>query len=150
MKIIPHLKAAPLFNQLSDSDLMKVMEYIKTKPMVADEVIFKEGDPGDAVYLIADGGVSLQRRNRTGGSATLVELGAREVFGEMALIEDKPRSATAVSQAAGLLLYLEKKDFDMIINVHPYIGVKLMKRLLELICGRLRVTSEVLVNYAGG
>jgi len=92
--------------------------------------IIKQGDPGDAFYLIASGRVSITVKKgfRTGKVA---ELGVDDFFGEMALISNEPRSATVTAEEVTELFVLQRKDFDQILMKNPAIAQEIRKAFVE-------------------
>lgn len=150
MKILPFLKELDFFDNLTEQDMYKLLEFIRVLKPDTGETIFDQGDPGTALYFIVRGKVAVRKRIPEGTEITLVELGPGEVLGEMALIEEEPRSAKAEAQVPSLLFYLDSRDFDTLVNMHPSIGLKMMKKLIKLICSRLRITSDTLVNFTSG
>jgi CRP/FNR family transcriptional regulator, cyclic AMP receptor protein len=96
---------------------------------VADEVIFREGDTADALYMIESGRVEIQA-----GRRVLTILGPGEFFGEMSLIDPSPRSATAVAATDVRLVPVSEKEFLKIVGETPSLALD----LLRLFARRLR------------
>ena len=99
----------------------------------AGEVIFKEGDAADQLFVIKSGEVGIQSGNRT-----LAELSANHIFGEMALIDDAPRSATAVARTDVELVPISEKQFLFLVSQTPFFALKVMRVLAR----RLRATNK--------
>lgn len=98
-------------------------------------VIFSEGDPGDCLYVILDGEVDVSVR-----SHHVWRLKAGEVFGEMALIEARPRSARAVAHTACRLLAIDERRFLFLVSQTPYFALG----LLRLLAARLRAMDDTM------
>jgi CRP/FNR family transcriptional regulator, cyclic AMP receptor protein len=96
----------------------------------AGEVLFKEGDAGKEMFVIQSGKVKLTRVIR-GQDKLLAELGAGEFFGEMSIINDKPRTATAVVLEDAQLLALDPKTFEAMIKANTEIAVRMIKKLAK-------------------
>jgi len=94
----------------------------------AGHALFREGDPGTEMYVIQTGRVRLVRVIR-GKERLLAELGPGEFFGEMSIINDKPRTASAVTLEASSFLVLAPKTFESMIRANTEIAVRMMKRL---------------------
>jgi len=94
----------------------------------AGQVLFREGDPGKEMYVIQSGKVRLSRHIR-GVEKLLAELGAGEFFGEMSIINDKPRTATAVVLEDAQLLVLDPRTFEAMIKANTEIAVRMIKKL---------------------
>ncbi len=85
----------------------------------AKELVFRQGDRGDRLYIIVDGEVEVVRRTEGGAEEILARLGAGECFGEMALVSDNPRNATARSTTAVNLLTVDRAGFDALFSHYP-------------------------------
>ncbi len=108
----------------------------------AGAVVFEEGDPGSRLYVILEGQVSIVKR--TGGRAvTLARLGAGEFFGEMALLDRQPRSASAVVEAPSRLLELDEAAFERVVVDRGEVALRLLKRLSR----RLREANRHLRDF---
>ena len=92
------------------------------------EVVFEEGDPGRALFVVVEGAVEITRATAQ-GPYVLNTLGPGDAFGELALIDDFPRSATARVATPGRLLILYKSDFDALIDGNARIAVVVMRNL---------------------
>jgi CRP/FNR family cyclic AMP-dependent transcriptional regulator len=106
---------------------------IATRSTKAGEVIFRAGDVADRLFVIKSGEVSIQLGNRT-----LAELPANSIFGEMALIDASPRSATAVAKTDVELVPVSEKQFLFLVSQTPFFALKVMRTLAR----RLRATNE--------
>lgn len=98
----------------------------------AGETIFKEGEPAKELYVIKSGQVDIQLGNRL-----LVTLEANDIFGEMALIDSAPRSATAVAKTEVALVPISKKDFLTLVSQAPSFALEIMGMLTR----RLRAAN---------
>jgi CRP-like cAMP-binding protein len=96
----------------------------------AGDVLFKEGDPGKEMYVIQSGKVRLTRVIR-GQEKLLADLSAGEFFGEMSIINDKPRAATAVVTEDAQLLVLDPRTFEAMIKANTEIAVRMIKKLAK-------------------
>lgn len=105
------------------------------------EVIFHEGDGGFTMYVIAEGQVKVQT-GQGHKSVTLAELGPGEVLGEMALVTDEPRSATAVAVTQTKLRAYQVDELVKMLEENPGIAV----RIIELLAERLRKTNQLLTE----
>ena len=106
---------------------------IATRPVKAGTLIFSEGDKADGLFIIKSGQVGIRLGNRT-----LAELNANSIFGEMALIDDAPRSATAVAVTDVELVPVSEKQFLFLVSQTPFFALKVMRVLAR----RLRATSK--------
>jgi CRP/FNR family cyclic AMP-dependent transcriptional regulator len=106
---------------------------ITTRSAKAGEIIFKEGDEAHQLFVIKSGEVAIQSGNRT-----LAELSTNHIFGEMALIDDAPRSATAVAKTDVELVPISEKQFLFLVSQTPFFALKVMRVLAR----RLRATNK--------
>jgi CRP/FNR family cyclic AMP-dependent transcriptional regulator len=106
---------------------------IDAQSFKAGSVIFREGDEARELFVVKSGQVRIQIGNRT-----VTELGADSIFGEMALIDNEPRSATAVAVTDVELVAVSEKQFLFLVSQTPYFALKVMRVLAQ----RLRVTNK--------
>ncbi len=118
---IERLRALPLFAGLDDADLQAITRHLVVQPVARGEIIYKEGDAGDALYMIDKGGVelvsSLQRKGQV-----LTRLGSGGFFGETALLTGKSRAMGARASRNSTLWVLYRADFENLATAHPAIG----------------------------
>jgi CRP-like cAMP-binding protein len=120
---------------MSDVQAMLFSRFGKKIP--AATVLFQEGDRGEEMYIIQSGKVKISKRIR-GVEKTLAMLEKGEFFGEMAILNDKPRSATAETVEECDMLVIDRKTFDALIRGNSEIAVRFIKRLAD----RLRETND--------
>jgi CRP-like cAMP-binding protein len=99
-----------------------------TRTLSAGEVLFREGDPGETMFVIRTGRVRISKQVR-GGVKQLAVLGPGEFFGEMAILSGKPRSATAVALEQVALLEVDATRFEAMITSQSEIAVRFIKKL---------------------
>jgi CRP-like cAMP-binding protein len=107
------------------------------KQFPAGTVLFNEGDRGEEMYIIQSGKVKISKKIR-GVEKTLATMEKGEFFGEMAILNDKPRSATAEVVDASEMLVIDRKTFEALIRGNAEIALRFIKRLAD----RLRETTE--------
>ncbi|KPK63579.1 hypothetical protein AMJ83_06415 [candidate division WOR_3 bacterium SM23_42] len=122
----------------------RLLSISKEKKVKKDEVVFKEGDIGDAFYLIVAGSVRISTLVPGVGEEALTILKAGEYFGEMALIDDAPRSASAIANEDTMLLFMGKDDFRRLLEQQTDIAYKLLWVFTKTLSARLRKTDEQL------
>jgi CRP/FNR family transcriptional regulator, cyclic AMP receptor protein len=106
---------------------------IEAQTFKAGSTIFREGDEANELFVIKSGQVRIQIGNRT-----ITELGADSIFGEMALIDSEPRSATAIATTDVELVAVSEKQFLFLVSQTPYFALRVMRVLAQ----RLRVTNK--------
>jgi CRP-like cAMP-binding protein len=120
------LQQAYFLQYLGPKEMDKLMTCLRAVRVFKGYEIIRQGDPGDAFYLIASGRVSVWV-NKGGQKVRVVGLRSDEYFGEMALISNEPRNATVVAEMLTELFILEKHNFDNLLMKNPGIAEKLHK-----------------------
>lgn len=124
-----------LFDQLPESSRELFHDRMTEQPVVAGEVVFRSGDPGDALYLVRSGLVDIVAEGED-GRERLSTLGPGELFGEQALLTGRPRSATASAQTDALLWRLDHTDFVHQLSVDPalakVVAEELSRRVISI------------------
>jgi len=121
----------PLFAGVAPSRLEAVLGHVRPVAMVPGQVIIRQGDPADRFFIIESGSLTVSQEDMSGASRILRQLGPDEVFGELGLLNQAPRSATVTADAPGTLLEMDGDDF------------------LELVGASLDVRARLLSLYAG-
>ncbi|MGQ0507329.1 MAG: cyclic nucleotide-binding domain-containing protein [Myxococcaceae bacterium] len=127
------LKSIDLFSQIPGEDLAQVALISSVENRDTGDDIFAEGETGDALYLVLEGKVRIHRQDRV-----IAELGERECFGEMALLDTEPRSATVTALAPTQLLKISRDDFEGILTEKPEIGMGIIKVLTRRLRNAIR------------
>lgn len=127
----------------------RVLAGARLRRFARGEVVFHEGDPGDTLHLIAKGHVAVRTTTALGDTATLAVLGAGDFFGELALLEERPRTASIVALEKTETLALHRDDFDKIASDHPSVHAFLaqvlgaqVRRLTGQVMDALYVPAE--------
>jgi len=110
------LKRMPLFRELTYKQINMILSRLKSKTVPAQTAIIRQGEPGDAFYIIRSGEVVVTAMSGA-GEKVLAELGEAEYFGEIALVTDRPRIANVTSVSETELLIMEKSDFDAVVKL---------------------------------
>jgi serine/threonine protein phosphatase PrpC len=133
------LRRAPLFEDLTYQQLVRMMNVGRLGFTRVGDLLFREGDPGEDMLVVLSGQVVVTR-----GGAELVTLGAGAHIGEMSLVDDAPRSASASCVQEGRVLRISRDDFEEILRAEPALGVKLLRRIVSEMANRLRNTNAQL------
>ncbi len=126
------LARVPLFEPLGDEDRRLLAARVTRRPVAAGEVVFREGEDGGSVYVIASGTVEIT----TGPPESVVSLATLvdgQYFGELSILGGAPRSATATAVRDGLLLALEREAFVAFVEARPSVALDIMAELGERI-----------------
>ena len=138
------LRQVPLFESLDAEAAHELCELLESLDCKADAVLFRTGDEGDAMYLIEEGKVRICVRAKDGHEVTLTELHRGDFFGEMALLDGKPRSADARVAEDARLAVLSREHFLSFVSSNPNVALE----MLTALANRLRHTDELLRHSA--
>ena len=128
----------PLFAGLADRELDVLQQHAKLRTYPRNTVVINEGDEASTLYVILSGQVKVFLSNEEGKEIVVNMQGAGEHFGELALIDSAPRSASVMTVKQSRLASISKPDFRKVLAEHPDIAFLLIKNL----AGRVRVLSE--------
>jgi NNP family nitrate/nitrite transporter-like MFS transporter len=132
------LQNVPFFSQLTPEQLKEVARLGTLQAVEANQVVFREGDPGDALYVILSGTVRVSHSNEQGQEVGLATLQAGDTFGELALIDGEPRSATIATIAPCQFFLLGRHDFLSFISKSPW----MLANLLVGLSSKIRQSVE--------
>ncbi|MDX6769599.1 MAG: cyclic nucleotide-binding domain-containing protein [Elusimicrobiota bacterium] len=132
------LRSLELFKDLRDRELGPLVSALHSRTYREGEQVFVEGDIGRALFILESGAIELTRRGEGGRQEVLYTLKPGDFFGEMALLESLPRSATATAKERSHLHLLYRTKLDALLLAEPRIGVQLMGHLARLLSARLR------------
>jgi len=138
------LLASPFFAHMRTEELDEVIGFATERRVSRGTVIFGKGDEGSSMMAVLVGRVRISAVSADGKEVTLNVIGSGEIFGEIALLDGKPRSADATALEDSVLMVVERKQFL------PFLlrNETLVERLLVVLCDRLRRTSSVLEEIA--
>jgi CRP-like cAMP-binding protein len=128
------------FRGLADAAIDELVARSRIERCRRGKTIFRRASPGTAMMAVLRGSVKICTVSRNGKEAVLNVIGPGQVFGEIAVLDGGPRTADAVALVESEILVLDRRDFMPVLRAHP----ELAQRLLEVLCGRLRKTSEQL------
>jgi CRP/FNR family transcriptional regulator, cyclic AMP receptor protein len=132
------LRSNPLFGELPPAILDRIGTYMKTRAVAKGAVIFAKGDPGVGLIGVLAGAVKISVASADGRDVVLNIIREGEVFGEIALLDGRPRTADATAMSDCELIVIERREFLPFLRSEPDVTLKLM----EILCSRLRRTSE--------
>ena len=133
MRNVDLLRSVDIFAQLSDEELLKIAGLLKEARVNRDATIFRQGEPGDALYLVSSGRVKATVADDAGGGERELEsFSDGQFFGKMALVTGEPRSVTTQAATDARLLVLRKDDFDDFLVHNVHVMVQTMKVIAQL------------------
>jgi len=140
------LKKVFLFKYLSPTELDSLHDRLGKRAVPKGEKVFNEGSQGNEMYLITKGEVEISI-SRNESKLVLAELQESSFFGEMALITDKPRTATAKAMVDSEIYVLTKEEFQRLLVKDPQLSSRILLAIAEILCDRIQSTNENLETY---
>jgi CRP-like cAMP-binding protein len=141
---LEQLRRVALFSGLKPEAMTLIGKVAAEETHALGTKIFQHGDAGDKLYLILEGKVRISREVPGMGEEALAVLGPGEVFGEMALLDESPRSADARVHERCRVLAIPKDGFDDLLFMHKDLAFEVLWSMVRLLVGRLRETNNKL------
>jgi CRP-like cAMP-binding protein len=133
---------------LSAQELRLLAKYSKEESFSANSLIVAEGEDGDCLFIVVDGAVRISRMVPGAGEECLTILNRGEVFGEMALIDEQPRSADARAHTGGCTIFsISRTLLEEVLSMDPDAAMQFLSLLCRLLCRRLRAMNDRLVAW---
>lgn len=143
---VSFLRSVSLFQDLDDADLQAVLPRLRERRLRRGEVLFREGDPGNEMYLIRSGQVVISKHVKGRVDQVLASMGPGEFFGEMSLIDRQPRSATIQADRDSLLLSLDPDSLERLMETNPRASTAIFYRMLQVFIKRLRESGDLVAE----
>lgn len=140
------LAESPLFDNLLNSELTMLADLFAVRDFPAGEVVFHEGEVGDALYVIAEGSVEVLRKNPKGELQPLAVLSAPQFFGEMSLIDKEYRSATVRANTQARLLQLTNENLHVFAKNYRNGFTWVVVNIARVLSSRLREVNRRLAE----
>ena len=147
------LSCLPAFEWLSKNELRIVEQMLHQRQYKKGETVFNEGEPGAGMYIVKNGEVGITRKMDNGAELALALVKECGFFGELALLDEIPRSASAKAATDAVLFAFSKPSLESLCRRNPRLGNKILSNLSRLICRRLVLSNEAmeqLQNRLGG
>lgn len=138
------LKRIPFFKNLKRPELEEVAQIMFERDYQEEEFIFEQGQPGAALFIIQSGEVAVEITHPNGDTDTITRLGRHAFLGELALLDESPRSASAVAKVPTRVISLFRSDLDQLLKENPAIASHIYKSLATIVGSRLKATNELL------
>lgn len=137
------LRDIPLFRELSRRELRDVAQTLEISDYAIEDVVFKQGEPGRGMYIVLSGGIDIfQKDEEDDARLHLSRSEAGAFFGETALLDDSPRTASAVVFDEAELALFSRYALLNLAEQRPHLGVKIAMQLSQIIAERLRRTNR--------
>lgn len=128
-----------LLQHVPEEERTELLRYARERRYGTHETVFQRGDPGTSVMAVAEGLVRIGLASEAGKEMTLAMVGPGGLFGEIAIIDGKGRTADATAMAPTRLFCLDQRDFLPFLERHPRIAI----RLLQVMCERIRQANQI-------
>lgn len=145
--IVRFLSQIELFKELTTDELNLFAKIVKFEDFEANEVIIREGDNGDTLYVLFQGTVEIQKTTTYGDEYTVTLLSERMncFFGEVSLLDNGSRSATVRARSPVETLVISRDDFNSFCETNKTIGYKLLKGITQRLCFSIRKANKDLI-----
>jgi CRP/FNR family transcriptional regulator, cyclic AMP receptor protein len=137
------LRTVPIFSELSDADVASLAHLLTRRKYPKDAVVFFENEEGDSFFMIVEGRIKVTILGDDGREVILSMLTPGDFFGEMALLDNEPRSATAIAAEESELLSLSRADFQSVATKRSITGA-----LIKVLTARLRKANHQISTLA--
>lgn len=142
--LIEVLGTLPAFEGLSPNEIAQVERGIHERRFKAGEIVFDENLPGAGMYIVRQGEVVISKQLADGRVLELAVVAEKSFFGEMALIDEMPRSATATARGETVLYAFCKPDLENLLDRNPRLAAKIVNNVAAMVCKRLVKSNEQL------
>nr|WP_210261955.1 Crp/Fnr family transcriptional regulator [Bradyrhizobium aeschynomenes] len=132
------MRQHPIFRELESDALDQLCRYAKPTTLKRGATIFSKGDPGSSLYAVISGTVKISVSSPDGRNAILNLISAGEIFGEVAVLDGRERTADATANTNCEILVIDRREFLPFVRSQPVLAMK----FIELLCDRLRWTSD--------
>jgi len=140
------LKQVPIFSNLIPKELVEVEKIVHRRKYKKSEPVIRMGDPGLGMYIIVKGSVEIIEEDEKAGRRTLAKLTDGAFFGDLALLDESPRSASAIALEDSDIIGFFRPDFLDLLSRKPKLGIKVLLALAKVIGERLRLADELLIK----
>jgi CRP-like cAMP-binding protein len=142
--VAPTLRHVALFRDLPEEELEALAHQVVRRDFARNELIFSQGDRGDGLYVVSQGHISISRQSPHGDEVIIAVYEPGEYFGELALFDEEPRSATATAIDDCSALFLSRPAFRSFLEAHPWAVLA----CLEVVVYQLRRCTDLVDELA--
>ena len=136
------MRELPVFESLTTGELVQIERVLHERHYTPGEVVFNEGEPGAGLYLIKKGEISIRKKIMGSDDLQLALIPERSFFGELALLDEMPRSASAIAVTQSILYGFSKPDLEHLLERNQRLGIKIILNLSKLVSRRLVKSNE--------
>ena len=139
-RLITFLLETPMFEKLVPSEIMEIIHIVEVEQYQAGDVVFREGDNGDAWFVLYRGAVEVLKHG-SAGEKKIAELGSQACFGEISILDGSPRSATIRATEDSVTFRVPREAFGELIDDGHLVAYKLLHQMAILLAERQRTTT---------
>jgi len=139
-RLITFLLETPMFEMLDPTEIMEVIHIVEVETYQAGDTIFKEGDAGDAWFVLYRGGVDVLKHGRD-GEKKITSLGPKACFGEISILDGSPRSASISASEDSVVFRVPRDAFHELVERDHLVAYKLLHHMAILLAERQRTTT---------
>jgi len=136
------LQRISLFQGISRREFGHLFQALVSRPYAPGEILFHEGDVGRALFILEAGHVEISAKGTDANARRIAVLNPGDYFGEMSLLDDRPRTATAAAMEPVRVYLLYKTDLEKLTRTVPHVGAAIMTHLAMLLAARLRSMTD--------
>jgi len=141
-QIITFLLEAPMFGDLDPAQLSEIVHIMQVRRVRDGQAIFKEGDPGDAWFVIFEGAADVSKAAEFGPPKVIAQVGPRACFGEMAILDHSPRSASVTARGETTVFRFPRDEFEALLAADNLAAYKLVYQMAKVLTVRARNTTQ--------
>ena len=139
-RLITFLLETPMFEKLEPSEIQEIIHVVEVEQYQAGDIVFNEGDAGDAWFVLYRGAIEVLKRGAT-GDKKITELGPQACFGEISILDGSPRSATIRTTEDAVVFRVSRQAFGELIDDDHLVAYKLLHQMAILLAERQRITT---------
>ncbi|MFT5131548.1 MAG: CRP-like cAMP-binding protein [Gammaproteobacteria bacterium] len=143
-----YVRNLSLFSDLDESEFAQLARWFRVYTAKAGEFVFKEGDQSSQLCLVAEGLITIYKQINEAELFQVAQIKEGGSIGEMGVLEDKPISATAIASVNSVVFIISADNFNRLITENEKMGVKLLKKIGQIISARLRKTTAMLAEVS--
>ena len=141
-EILNFLLETPLFGDLDAHELSEVVHIMQVQGLRQGQIVFAENQEGDAWYVLYEGHCIVTKETSFAGAREIARLEPRSCFGEMAILDGSPRSATVVAGSDVTVFRFPREDFLSLLDTQTFAAYKLIHQMAKLLCQRQRLLNQ--------
>jgi CRP-like cAMP-binding protein len=148
-KIVAFLLEAPMFEALEPLEIMRIVHIVEVQQLHKGEVVFEEGAPGDAWFVLYEGSVDVLKGASADEKAVIATRRAPECFGEIAILDGASRSATVRAAEKSVVLKIQRGNFAALLENGELVAYKLVHQMAVSLARRQRAVTDMLSSLLG-